>query len=261
MDRFWSLLFLMVPVLGLAIVLGTVFDIGFRDAWLPESIGPRTEGIDHLFNLIHAILAVVFAGTGLLLAFCLFRFRSSNRDKASYRNNIAWLEAVWTLTPAAILVFLAMYQLPYWQANKENHPAFLEQGGDPSYVEDPAARVIAYQFGWRFVYPGRDGKFDTLDDLIIENELVLPTNEEIVLELRSEDVIHSFAINTLRLKQDIVPGLTPRVWFMITQPGDWEINCMELCGWGHFRMSAPLRTMPRSEYDSWLAARIRNRGY
>lgn len=261
MDRFWSLLFLAVPVLGLAIVLGAAFDIGFEDAWLPESIGPRTAGIDYLFNMIHVILGVVFAGTGLVLAFCLYRFRSTNRSTASYRSNVIWLELLWTAIPAAILVFLALHQLPFWQANKEKHPAFLAAGDDPSYVEDPTVRVIAYQFGWRFIYPGFDGQLDTRDDFVSENLLVLPSNEEIVLELRSEDVIHSFAINKLRLKQDIVPGLSPRIWFTINRDGDWEINCMELCGWGHFRMSSRLRTMSKSAYDTWIQTQIRNRGY
>ena len=121
--------------------------------------------------------------------------------------------------------------------------------------------MVAYQFGWRFIYPGLDGVFDTRDDVISENLLVLPSHEEIVAELRSLDVIHSFAINKLRLKQDIVPGLSPRIWFMITQNGDWEINCMELCGWGHFRMSARLRTVSPKDFEDWLMEIVQTRGY
>ena len=261
MDRFWSLLFLAVPVLGLLIVLGVVFNVGLHDAWLPESIGPRTKGIDYLFNLFHIIVAVVFVGTGLLLAFSLFRFRATNRKVASYVHKSIWLELLWTIIPAGTLVFLAMHQLPYWQANKEDHRAFEPAGAGSSDLETPTVRVVAYQFGWRFIYPGLDGTFDTRDDVISENLLVLPSHQEIVAELRSMDVIHSFAINKLRLKQDIVPGLSPRIWFMITQNGDWEINCMELCGWGHFRMSARLRTVSPNDFEDWLMDIVQKRGY
>jgi len=261
LDRFWSLLFLAVPVLGLLIVLGAVFDIGLHNAWLPESIGPRAEGIDHLFNLFHIIIGVVFVGTGLFLAVSLFRFRSDARSTASYFQHSTWLELLWTAVPAGTLIFLALYQLPYWQENKEDHPAFQPGSAESSELETPTVRVVAYQFGWRFIYPGLDGALDTRDDIISENLLVLPSDQEIVAELHSRDVIHSFSINKLRLKQDIVPGLAPRVWFKITENGDWEINCMELCGWGHFRMSARLKTVPSNEFDAWLIDTVRERGY
>ncbi|MGI9516516.1 MAG: hypothetical protein ACR2NP_05705, partial [Pirellulaceae bacterium] len=89
--------------------------------------------------------------------------------------------------------------------------------------------------------------------IISENVMVLPANEELVLELVSEDVIHSFCVTQLRLKQDIVPGLQPHIWFQISEEGEWEIHCMELCGWGHYRMSARLIVLPRQQYDLWKA--------
>jgi cytochrome c oxidase subunit 2 len=261
LDRFWSLLFLAVPVLGLVIVIGAASGTVLQNAWLPESIGPRTEGIDYLFNLVHVILGIVFGGTGLVLAWCLFRFSARRRTRASRTHSVLWLELVWTAIPAAVLVFLAFHQLPYWQDNKQNHPAFLDAQQDGTSTAGPLARVVAYQFGWRFVYPGPDEVLDTRDDVISENLLVLPCGEEVVLELVSEDVIHSFAVNKLRLKQDMVPGLTPRIWFMVDREGDWEINCMELCGWGHFRMSARMRTLSRPRYEDWLSSQMEVRGY
>jgi len=256
-------LFLAVPVLGLAIVLGAAFGVGvgLENAWLPESIGPRTEGVDYLFNMIHVILGVVFAGTGLMLAFCLYRFRASSRSQATYRTSNIWLEFIWTALPAGILVFLAMHQLPYWEANKQDHPLFAVRSDEDDRFIAPFARVVAFQYGWRFIYPGEDMEFDTTDDLISENLLVIPSQEEVLMELVSEDVIHSFAINVLRLKQDIVPGLAPRIWFEVNHPGDWEINCMELCGWGHFRMSAKLKVLTRTEYNDWFEQQYLARGY
>ncbi len=261
MDRFWSLLFLAVPVMGLAIVLGAAWDVGVSGYWLPESIGPRTQGIDHLFNLIHIILGIVFLGTGLTLAFCMWRFRADNCETASPRKGQVVLELVWTIIPAATLIFLALYQLPYWQENKENQPIAFISDSDRDLFLPPTVRVVAFQYGWRFEYPGKDQQFDTSDDIISENILVLPAGRQLVAELVSEDVIHSFAINALRLKQDIVPGLKPRIWFEITEPGQWEINCTELCGWGHFRMSARLRVLSEEDFDFWQQDQVFDRGY
>ena len=102
------------------------------------------------------------------------------------------------------------------------------------------------------MYPGEDGEFDTPDDFVSPGVLTIPRDELIIVELVSEDVIHSFAINALRLKQDIVPGLDVRIAFQATRTGEWEINCAELCGWGHYRMSARLRVLEASEFVNWV---------
>ena len=253
MNRLWSLLFFSVPVLGLAIVLGAAFGIGpFQNKWLPESIGPRANSIDHLFVLINLIIGVVFIGTGLFLAMALWRFGGARNGAASNRSKNNLLEIVWSIIPAGVLIFLVFYQLPFWEENKVNHPAviFTDDGSDPKL--QPLARVEARQYGWRFIYPGRDMLFDTRDDIISEANLVVPVDETIVLELSSEDVIHSFCINELRLKQDVVPGMSPRVWFKIDSPGQWQVICTELCGPGHYRMTANITALSRQAFDSRL---------
>ncbi len=261
MNRCWSLLFLSVPLLGTAIVWGASRQTGlFADAWLPESIGPRTESVDDVFNRINIVLGFVLMLTGLILAWSLWRFPAGQNRPASFRRNHLVLELIWTLIPAGILTWLAFYQLPFWNENKVDPPVRFLSGitGDKIYVE-PIARVIARQFDWTFVYPGMDGEFDTRDDLVSPGVLILPQDEELVLELTSEDVIHSFCINALRLKQDIVPQLNPQIWFQVTRSGEWEINCTELCGWGHFRMAAMLRVVPRAEFDAWRQSAMQDR--
>lgn len=260
MNRFWSLLFLSVPILGTLVVCGAALQpAGFADAWLPESIGPRTESVDHLFNLIHIIIGVVFLLTGLILAWSLWRFSATRIEVASSRRGNLVLELVWTLIPAGILVFLAFYQLPFWNENKVDNPLmYFTEAGDSSAQVPPFARVVARQFDWTFIYPGGDQEFETADDIYSHGLLVLPEDEIIVLELVSEDVIHSFAVNALRLKQDIVPQLNPTIWFRVTETGEWEINCTELCGWGHYRMLATMRVVPRSEFEAWRTRLFRS---
>ena len=89
-------------------------------------------------------------------------------------------------------------------------------------------------------------------DRYIENLLVVPVGEDIVLQLESRDVIHSFFVAELRLKQDIVPGKTQFAWFNPIRPCEVDILCTELCGWGHYKMKARLKVVPRNEFDTWL---------
>jgi cytochrome c oxidase subunit 2 len=246
------LLFLAVPVLGTAIVIGVALQTPFAGYWLPDSIGPRTVSIDGLMNLVHSILGAVFLLTGTVLALSLWRFSAQRPGKASPRRGSLVLELTWTLIPAGILGWLAFHQATFWNLNKVEIPLTTSPDRDGNYVSlPPVARVVARQFEWTFIYPGQDGEFDTRDDIVSPGLLVLPQGVNIVLELTSEDVIHSFAINTLRLKQDVVPGLDSRIWFNITQTGDQEINCMELCGWGHYRMAATLRVVTPAEFAAW----------
>lgn len=256
MNRLWSLLFLSVPVMAVVIVSGAAGWWGdFENAWLPPSIGPRTGPIDALFDHLHMILGVVLVITGLTLPWALWRYSEKSPGPASPRRGLVWLELVWTAIPAGILIWLALAQLPLWNRNKVDRPIeyTVETSGE-RVPRPPLARVVARQFEWVFVYPGDDREFETQDDIISPGLLVVPQDEEVVLQLNSQDVIHSFNVNLLRLKQDVVPGLTGYVWFTVNRTGTWEINCTELCGWGHYRMRGELQALPREEFERWQAS-------
>ena len=84
------------------------------------------------------------------------------------------------------------------------------------------------------------------------NQLNLPVNRPILIHLSSKDVIHSFSLNQMRVKQDAIPGVTFPVWFTPTKTGDWEINCSQLCGLGHYRMRGFYSIKTQQDYDTWL---------
>ena len=115
--------------------------------------------------------------------------------------------------------------------------------------------VTAKQFNWEVVYPGPDGKFGTADDLKVENELNVPVGEVINIALKSKDVIHSFFVPVLRLKQDALPGRTIPVWFEATKAGEYEIPCAELCGFGHSGMKGFLIVRSKTDYAKWVQER------
>lgn len=250
MHRFWAGLFALVPILGIGLYVIAVLGVGsvggfsFAGLWLPENANPYATAIDHLFDLVHIICGVVLGVTTSILAYVVWRYADHpgrQAEPALYITHHTLLEWIWTAIPAAILVFLGFYQLQVWADNKMNRPMVMVEGQER--VVEPSALVVGKQFGWEVYYPGPDGVLGTLDDQRVENELTVPVGRPVVLRVEARDVLHSFAVPGLRVKQDVVPGMTQLVWFQVDRPGTYEILCMELCGWGHYKMRARMKAV------------------
>ena len=139
------------------------------------------------------------------------------------------------------MIVLALLSRSTWADIKEHGPP-----GQVFY------RVTAKQFNWEITYPGPDGKLGTKDDITVENEFHVPVNQVVRLELSSKDVIHSFFVPNMRLKQDAVPGRIINVWFKATEAGQYEIPCAELCGFGHSGMKGTLTVQSEADFEKWL---------
>jgi len=238
-GKFWSLLFLLVPILGVGLFVWAPFN----NHWLPRDVSTHGYQIDHLFNFILGLTGVVFIATEFLLFWFLWRYdRTTNTSPVKFTHGSHNLEIVWTILPAATLLFIAIYQMNAWAEVKMHKPDM-----------EPTVEVTARQFEWRLRYPGKDGKIGTKDDIYHVNELHVPVDEMILVNLESADVLHDFFLPHLRIKQDAVPGTTIPVWFRATQPGEYDLVCAELCGWGHYKMKGRLFVESRSDYERWLA--------
>jgi cytochrome c oxidase subunit 2 len=134
--------------------------------------------------------------------------------------------------------------------------------------------ITAQQFMWNVRYPGPDGSFgrtdprlvdDTMnplgidpsdpagkDDIVTLNDITVPFGHAVRVLLRSKDVIHSFFLPNLRVKQDAVPGMSPEVVFFPTATGTFELACAELCGLAHYRMRGFVHVVSEAEFDTWL---------
>src|SRR5207245_28946 len=145
-----------------------------------------------------------------------------------------------TLFRSILLVILAFVSRKTWADIKQHIP--------PS---DMVIQVTAKQFNWEVAYPGPDGKFDTDDDVVMDNDVHVPVNKTIRVLLKSRDVIHSFFIPSARFKQDAVPGHSIPTWFKITRTGKYEIPCAELCGFGHSGMRGWLYVQTPEDYEAW----------
>jgi cytochrome c oxidase subunit 2 len=252
-------------LLALAVAPGLAFAGEETSLWRlsPEDIGTYGHEIDSLYEVILWLVTGTFVLTeGALLLFVL-KFRARPGGRAVYVHGNHRLEVIWTIIPAAILFWLAVFQMGTWSAIKIDRPA-------PK--EGLVVQVLGTQFEWWFRYAGPDGTFGTEDDVTSLKTLHVPVDTKVTLLLRSNDVLHSFFPPNLRLKQDTVPGLTIGQWFEARKTtaqaraerkakGDpkadafhFEIACAELCGQGHTKMQGYLEVHGKDEFWKWLDA-------
>ena len=213
--------------------------------WLPENVSTYGGEIDSLFHLIYWITG----GTFVLVFAAFIAFIVIYRDRpgrqARYTHGSTPLEIAWTIVPALILVVLTFLSVPAWSKIKMTMPP-----------TDVVIQVTGKQFNWQFIYPGPDGKFGTADDKMMLDEMHVPVGKPVRVNLRSQDVIHSFFVPQFRLKQDAVPGREIPAWFEVTKPGKYELPCAELCGFGHSGMKAWVYAHTPEEYAKWLAENV-----
>jgi len=209
-------------------------------SWLPENVSTFGPEIDRLFYVIYYVTGATFFIVQITLLVFLFIYRHRDGRRATYTHGNTSLEIAWTIAPAILLVILAFVSRSVWAEIKQRVP--------PS---DMQVQVTAKQFNWEVAYPGPDGKLGTDDDFTVDNDVHIPVNKTIRVQLKSRDVIQSFFIPQARFKQDAVPGHEIPVWFKITKPGKYEIPCAELCGFGHSGMRGWLYVQSQEEYEAW----------
>src|SRR5262245_42388119 len=245
MGKFWSILFLCVTIFG----VGTFIIAPMYNIWLPRDVSTEIgRSIDHLFYFILVLTGIVFIATELTLFFFLWRYDAkTNTRPVKFTHGSHSLEICWTIVPAATMLFIAIYQMNTWAAAKMRIPT--SDGREMPFTVEVTGR----QFEWRLRYPGDDDILGTKDDLFDVNDLHVPVNEQTLVALKSMDVLHSFFIPNMRVKQDAVPGMKIPVWFRPREQGSFDIRCAELCGWGHYQLKGPLTVDSRAAYQKYLA--------
>ncbi|MBI4431112.1 MAG: cytochrome c oxidase subunit II [Candidatus Omnitrophica bacterium] len=212
--------------------------------WLPDNVSTFGTQVDKTFYIILAITTVIFFLVEATLLTFLIKYRNREGQKAKFIHGHHTLEIVWTIIPAAILVWLAFYQRGSWAEIKQNFPAEKD-----AFVVETSGQ----QFEWHFNYAGPDQQFGTADDIETINQLHVPVEKPVLLKISSKDVIHSFFLPEFRLKQDAVPGLVIPAWFKPLKTGVFDVACAELCGLGHYRMRGFLNVYTQSDLDTKLS--------
>lgn len=240
MKHFWAIVFLMVPIFGvLTFVLAPHFNLAF-----PQDISAHGRVIDQLFYFILYLTGIIFIVTEGALFYFMWKYNAqSNPEPVKFSHGSHTLEVVWTILPAVTLLFIAIYQMNAWADAKMRKPNI-----------PVTAEITGRQFNWDVRYPGPDGQLHTPDDIVrVDGEIHFPSGEEILLSIQAADVLHSFFLPNMRMKQDVVPGMQQFMWFKCVEPKiEVDIVCAELCGWGHYKMSGRATFQPREEYEAWL---------
>jgi len=214
-------------------------------SWFPENVSSFGGEVDGIFWFIFYITTIWFFLTEGLILYFIIRYRRKPGQRAVHVLGDNLNQLAWILVPLAIVVVLDLFidlrGAEVWAKIKGELPP-----------ADVVVRGSGRQFNWEFTYPGPDGKFGTADDLQIDNDLHVPVRKVVRVILTSKDVIHSFFLPNARLKQDVVPGREIAAWFEIIRPGEYEIPCAELCGFGHSGMNGKLYAHTAEDYDKWL---------
>lgn len=253
--------------LGLAVwlfsLLGVLGLLYARWAWTPHSVTREGSSIQHLFDVILAIILVAFVLVHVLLGYFIIRYRARGKESALYFPHHTALEVTYTAVPAAVMVALSVAGILLWSRVHAAPPP------DAFVVE-----VRGEQFGWSARYPGPDGKLGRVDpriprpfnvdpqdpasrDDVVSPQIYLVVNRPNRILLRTRDVQHSFWVPAFRLKKDLLPGTTTELVLTPTQTGEFDVACAELCGVGHYTMASKVRVVTQEEFDRWIRQQAR----
>jgi len=235
--------------------------------WLPKSASTFAAEIDASINVVHLLMLVMFVVWGIFFIYFIIKFRSSSNQPVNYSgfSNKSLPIAMVAFVALFDIYMLAKHDIPFWNHLKTDFPAA---------AESTVVRVVGQQFAWNIHYPGVDGIFGKTDmhlvneqsnpiglvfddpaakdDIVTLGQLHLPVNKPVIVHLTTKDVIHSFSLPIMRVKQDIIPGMRISTWFEPTRTGDWQIACAQLCGNSHFKMKGILKVETQEEFDAWL---------
>ena len=241
----------------------------FLEHWMPPNYAEHGAELDTLSVYVHWLMLILFVGWGLLFLFMIMRFRKSKHPTAVYhgtKSHVSKWAEIGVFVVECVLLFVI--SIPAW--SRWTTP--------PGPAKNPlVVRVIGEQFAWNVHYPGPDKVFGRVrpelmtssnplgidpsdphakDDVASLNQLHLELNRDVIVRLSAKDVIHSFFLPQMRVKQDAIPGMEVPVHFRplkTTGNETWEIACAQLCGLGHYRMKGQYRVDTKADFDKWMS--------
>jgi cytochrome c oxidase subunit 2 len=238
------------------------------NAFGPKSGGsPNADSIHTLYTIILYIAIVVFIVVEGVLLYSVWKFRAKKGAIAQQIHGNTRLEISWTLGAAGVLVILAavtFIKLPSIINPPNSGANGLVLSASLSTPNPPNGKKLVVciqgrQYIWRYVY-GNGCRYNAWHDQLPYSyqEMVVPENTTVVLDIQSTDVIHSWWIPSLGGKVDAVPGFTTYTWFKASHPALYHGQCAQLCGADHAAMTALVKVVTPEQYTAWLAQQKAN---
>lgn len=241
----------------------TVFVVGLSNSsateptpWqmgLQAAGSPSAERLQEFHTLLTIICAGIVIFVSILLVIVMVKYNRKANPVPSKNAHNTLLEVVWTAVPVLLLVAITIpsFRILYYLDRVEE--------------ADMTIKIVGHQWYWSYEYPDHeDLTFDSLlvteDELeegqprllTVDNALVVPAGKNIRLIMTSDDVIHSWAVPSLGVKLDTVPGRINETWVSVNEPGLYYGQCSELCGVNHGFMPITVRAVSEDEFAVWL---------
>ena len=232
--------------------------IGKPEPWQMDLQIPVTEVARDIYNFHHALNVIIFAITLFVLGLIIWivvRFNEKKNPVPSRTTHNSLLEVAWTVVPVLILVGIAIPSFRLLRA----------QLSDPK--ADVIVKVIGHAWYWEYEYPadqaggfkfeanlieGADLKPGMIRQLSTDNEMVVPVNKTVKVQVTAADVMHSWAVPSFGFKIDAIPGRLNQFWFKAEREGVYYGQCSELCGQRHAYMPITVRVVSDAQYATWL---------
>lgn len=231
---------------------------GMPHPWQLNLQAPKSPLAEQMFGFHTELLIIITVITLFVLALLVYvciRFREKANPVPSKNSHNTPLEIAWTLAPVFILIAIVIPSMRLLYAAN-------------SYADaDMTVKVTGHQWYWSYEYPDHGGfGFDSIlipeSDIdaskgrmrlmSVDEPLVLPVGTKVRFLLTSADVIHNFAVASLGVRTDTVPGRLNESWTLIEEPGRYFGFCSELCGTGHAYMPIEIHALPKAEFDAWI---------
>jgi cytochrome c oxidase subunit 2 len=248
-------------IVATIIVIGTVLWNAVTPWWFTP-LASNWGSLDQTIIISLWVTGVAFVLVSGFIIYCVFKFPYREGHKSEYEPENTKLELWLTVITTIGVVVLLAPGLIAWN----DYVALPDEGIE---VEG-----VGQQWVWSYRFPGEDGVYgntsgrlfsskntfgldpndpNSLDDILIRSaEVHLPINENVIMQLRSKDVLHDFYIPQFRAKMDLVPGQQSNLWFEPTILGTYEVACAEYCGTGHYAMRGLITVDTKEDFQTWL---------
>ncbi len=221
----------------------------FEAVHLPVDASEAGWHIDELINTTTFLVGIIFVIYVVWILWAIFKY--GPKHKAVYDHGASFKSWRWTALAAAIMYLVVDGDL-FFRSLSFMNGTYLDFAGAEAKPGAVRIEVNAHQWAWNARYPGPDGKFNTPDDIVVLNDIVVPKGAPVIFQVTSTDVIHGFNVPNMRMKVDAVPGAVTRMWFEPKQTGVFEIVCAQHCGANHYKMRGTVTVLPRAEFDRWV---------
>lgn len=216
---------------------------------LQKAATPIMENIIWFHNFLLWLITAIVLFVLVLIVVVIFKFNAKANPVPSKTTHHTLIEVIWTIVPVLILVGISVpsFRLLFSELDVPK--------------SDLTIKATGKQWYWTYSYPD-NGKFE-FDSLLaadkqprllaVDNELVVPVNKVVRVQVIGADVIHSFAVPAFGIKIDAVPGRLNETWFKAEQTGMFYGQCSELCGKDHAYMPIAVRVVTEDEFKKWVA--------